>query len=86
MAKTNGNGEAKSREEVAFAELKNKIIGEATKIEPGAAYLVLVKKGALTKVERDVFLSLWARNLKTGALIFEVDDPTTDVKLLEMMR
>lgn len=88
MAKQNGgNGEAtKSREEVVFAELKNKIVGEALKIEPGAAYLILVKKGSLTKVERDVFLSLWGRNLKTGALIFEVDDPEHDVKLLEMTR
>lgn len=87
MAKTNGSGEAtKSREEVAFAELKNKIVGEALKIEPGAAYLILVKKGSLTKIERDVFLSLWARNLKTGALIFEVDDPANDVKAMEIIR
>lgn len=82
-----GSGEAtKSREEVAFTELKNKIVGQALKIEPGSAYLILVKKGALTKIERDVFLSLWGRNLKTGALIFEVDDPEKDVRALEITR
>jgi len=83
--KTNGEANKSSVEDVAFAKLKNKVVA-SLKIEPDASYLLLVKKGSLTKMERDVFLSLWQRNLKTGMLIFEVDDPEHDVIAAEIAK
>jgi hypothetical protein len=84
MAKEN-NGEARSsKEDVAFATLKNKIVA-SVKIETGTSHLLLVKKGSLTKMERDVFISLWKRNFPgTGMMIFEVEDPDKDVRAFEV--
>lgn len=84
--KTTSSGEAKLREDLAFVGLKNKVINDALQIEPGKAYLILVKTGTLSKMERNVFLSLWQRNMGTGCLIFEVDDPQTYVCAMEINR
>lgn len=68
-----------------FAKLLDKV-SAALEIKPDSSYLLLVKKGALSRMERDVFISLWRRNLKSGALIFEVDDPQKDVAVFEVKK
>lgn len=85
MAKDDGvkKGEARGIDAV-LAELKNKIAG-ALEIKPDTGYLLLVKKGSLSREERDVFISLWRRNFNdSGMLIFEVNDPAADVRAFEV--
>ncbi len=82
----NSNGAAvKTADQIKFEELMSKI-HSGIEIRPDSNYLLLVKKGSLPRDDRDVLISLWRRNFNTSMLLFEVDDPKEDVKLLVMER
>ena len=85
MANNGAAVNKKTADDIKFEELISKIHG-GLEIRPEANYLLLVKKGSLPREDRDVLISLWRRNFNTGMLLFEVDDPKDDVKLLVMGR